>query len=184
MTAPLEPTTHLRKVELVPPDPNWAAAYARAAQEWRYIFGANVMDMQHVGSTSIPGIKAKPVIDVLIEVQDLNAVDASNEAMQQIGYMPRGEYGVAGRRFFTKDNAGQRTHNVHSFQTGNPEIEAMLMFRDYLRSHPAAAQAYETLKLELAQKFPMNVNAYAAAKSEFVARILTARRVELAKVSK
>jgi len=167
-------TTHLRRVELVTPDPEWAKAYNLAARDLADLVGDNVSAMHHVGSTSIPNIKAKPVIDILIEVKQLSEVDALNPGFKSLGYEPLGEYGVPGRRFFTRNVDGKRTHNIHVFQVGHLEIDQMLTFRDYLRHHPDEAQAYEQLKLELAQKFPLNVNAYAKAKTEFVSRILYA----------
>lgn len=120
-----------------------------------------------MGSTAVPGLPAKPIIDILVEVADLGAVDALNPALEQIGYRPQGEKGIAGRRFFQK-GGHLRTHHVHAFRLGDPNIARHLAFRDYLLAHPRVAFEYGQLKLSLAAQFRDHPAGYQAAKSDFV----------------
>jgi GrpB-like predicted nucleotidyltransferase (UPF0157 family) len=118
------------------------------------VFGEQVVAIEHVGSTAVPGLVAKAIIDIMVIVADLPTVDASDRPMAELGYEPRGEFGIAGRRYYPKDIAGRRTYQVHLYETGNPEIERHLLFRDYLRTHPEAAAAYGRHKEDLAGQFP------------------------------
>jgi GrpB-like predicted nucleotidyltransferase (UPF0157 family) len=88
--------------------------------------------------------------------------------MMRLGYQPKGEFGIPGRRFFIKGNDSARTHHVHVFQTGDPEVERHLGFRDYMIAHPQEAQAYHRLKEELAQKFPEDIESYIEGKDGFI----------------
>jgi GrpB-like predicted nucleotidyltransferase (UPF0157 family) len=160
-----------RKIEVVPHDPKWKILYETEAQVIRGILGAACLSVHHIGSTAIPGIKAKPVLDFLVEVQDIGGVDEFDLGMVKLGYEPRGENGIPGRRFFTKDTAGERSHHVHMFQVGHPEIGRHLKFRDYLRAHPEEAQAYSQLKEALAETHRDDPDSYTDGKSEFIGRI-------------
>lgn len=159
----------MKRVEVVPPDPSWPAAFAKAAQEVTAILGANLITVHHIGSTAIPGIWAKPIIDLMPEVRDITLVDGVNEAMQAIGYQVMGELGIPGRRYFRRDNAaGFRTHHVHMFETGSSQIDRHLAFRDYMIAHPAQAQVYSELKQRLAAQFPTDIEGYMDGKDGFI----------------
>ena len=160
------------KVELYEHNPEWAEMAEVEAARLRPVWGKHLLAIHHAGSTSIPGIKAKPIIDFCVEVDDTRYVDEREEAMIALGYEPLKEFGVAGRRFFRRVVDGLRTHNVHVFPAGHPEIARMLDFRDYLRAHPADALAYQRLKEDLAARYTYNVETYAKSKSEFVEDIL------------
>src|ERR1700733_3390551 len=109
------------RVTVVPHDPLWTMAFASAAKEAAPAFGKNLLEMHHIGSTAIPGIYAKPIIDMLPVVADIAAVDQCISQMKSLGYESRGEYGIPGRRFFYRnDSAGARTHQIHAFQIGSP----------------------------------------------------------------
>lgn len=96
-------------------------------------------------------------------------LDSKRSAMEQLGYEAMGEFGIPGRRYFRKDDAsGIRTHHVHAFQSGSPEIERHLVFRDYMIAHPEAAQAYSLLKQRLAQEYPGDKEAYMDGKDPFI----------------
>jgi GrpB-like predicted nucleotidyltransferase (UPF0157 family) len=83
-----------------------------------------------------------------------------------------GEFGIVGRRFFRKDDrTGIRTHHIHTFEVGSPQIDRHLAFRDYLRSHPEAAQEYSELKQQLAQQYPTNIEGYIDGKADFITEI-------------
>ncbi len=156
------------RIEVLPYDPTWPAKFEAEANLLRDIFGPEVVTVHHIGSTSIPGIKAKPIIDILLEVHDIDRIDRYNPQMEAQGFMPRGEYGLPRRRYFPRDVNGRRVTHVHSWQSGDPEIKRHLLFRDYMRAHPKAAEAYGRIKTELATQFADEREKYADGKHAFV----------------
>jgi GrpB-like predicted nucleotidyltransferase (UPF0157 family) len=157
-----------REVRVVPHDPTWTQTFEKEAATLRAVLGEEALAVHHIGSTSVPGLAAKPTIDVLVEVRKIGKVDDLDRTMAERGYEAWGEYGIPGRRFFTKDRGSRRTHNVHVFEAGTPEVERHLAFRDYLTQHPETARAYESLKEDLAEKFPTDIEAYMDGKDAFV----------------
>jgi GrpB-like predicted nucleotidyltransferase (UPF0157 family) len=130
-----------RKVELLPHDPNWAGQYQEEANRLIAVLFLEIITIHHIGGTAIPDIFAKPIIDILIEVKEINRIDQYNDQMATLGYAARGEHGIPGRRYFSKDKEGTHTHHVHIYQIGNPEIDRHIKFRDHLSTHPDDAQA-------------------------------------------
>src|SRR5580692_7133663 len=111
----------MRRVKVVPHDRNWRQGFLLASKEVGTALGENLLEIHHIGSTAIPGIYAKPVIDMLAVVGDIAAVDQRRAEMESLGYVGMGEFGIAGRRFFRRENsAGDRTEQVHTFQVGSP----------------------------------------------------------------
>src|SRR3954469_1722459 len=109
-----------RRVEVVDADPAWPAAFAAEAGRIRPALGPVYVAIHHVGSTSVPELAAKPGIDMLLEVESLDALDAAADAVEGLGYEGLGEFGLAGRRYFRKQSpAGVRTHHVHAYETGD-----------------------------------------------------------------
>ncbi len=157
-----------REVKVVPHDPTWKEKFASEAAVLRSVLGDEITAVHHIGSTSVPGLSAKPTIDVLVEVREIGKVDDFDGAMTERGYGAWGEYGIAGRRLFTKDSGAARITNVHVFDAGTPEVERHLAFRDYLVRHPEIARAYGSLKEDLAAKFPTDIEAYMDGKDAFV----------------
>ncbi|WP_309732581.1 GrpB family protein [Chamaesiphon sp. OTE_75_metabat_556] len=161
-----------RKVEVVPHNRHWQSLFTDESQQLSIACGDNAIAIHHIGSTAIETIYAKPIIDILIEVKDLNKVDDRNMAIESLGYIAMGEFGIPCRRFFRKDdNSGIRTHHIHTFEVGLPQIARHLAFRDYLRSHPEAAQQYSQLKQKLAQQYPADIEGYMDGKAEFIKEI-------------
>ena len=159
----------MRKVEIVPHNPQWRNAFEVEAKHVAAALGENVVAIHHIGSTAIPNIYAKPVIDLLVEVRDITEVDGRSSAMESFGYEVMGEYGIAGRRYFRKDNQeGIRTHQIHAFESGTAELDRHLAFRDYLIAHPVDAQRYSELKRKLAEKHPQNIDEYMDGKDGFI----------------
>ncbi|MBD2022086.1 GrpB family protein [Leptolyngbya sp. FACHB-36] len=159
----------MRQVEVVPPNPQWRREFEHESQRVAEALGENVVAVHHIGSTAIPTIYAKPIVDMLVEVKDIAAVDVRNAAIATLGYEAVGEFGIPGRRYFRKHNAaGVRTHHIHAFETGSPQVDRHLAFRDYMIAHPDDAQAYSTLKRELAKQYPSNIEAYMDGKDEFI----------------
>ena len=158
----------VRKVRVVPHDPTWSKLFRAEADRIAAVLGQEVVAIHHIGSTAIPNMSAKPIIDILAEVHDIEKIEDFNDEMMGMGYQPKGEFGIPGRRFFIKGNDSTRTHHVHIFQTGDPEVERHLDFRDYMIAHPQEAQAYHRLKEELAQKFPEDIESYIEGKDGFI----------------
>lgn len=159
-----------RTVKVVSYNPEWPLMFEVESSLIKQALGSNCLAVHHIGSTSIPGLSAKPIIDILPVVKNILDVDASTEAMEKLGYDVKGEYGIAFRRYFQKGSS-IRTHNVHVFEDGDTEISRYLKFRDWMRSHDDDAQAYAKLKLELAEKFPDDILKYCFGKDTFVAKI-------------
>jgi GrpB-like predicted nucleotidyltransferase (UPF0157 family) len=117
------------RVEVVPHNPTWRHEFERESKQVTLALGENVVAVHHIGSTAIPNIYAKPVIDLLVEVKDITQVDEHSSEMEALGYEVMGEFGLPGRRYFRKNNeAGVRTHHVHTFAAASPEIERHLAF--------------------------------------------------------
>ena len=159
-----------RPVELVPHNPSWKNQFEVEAVYIRNILGNNLCQIDHIGSTVIPEIYAKSVIDILVAVKDLSQVDVLNSEFEKLGYECLGEYGIAGRRFYWKSKL-KRTHHIHLFEQGNREIARHLAFRDYLLRHPVSAQGYSWVKRCLAAQFPIDMGAYICGKDSFIRAI-------------
>jgi GrpB-like predicted nucleotidyltransferase (UPF0157 family) len=156
-------------VRVVAHDPGWKSEFEAEADKISGALGDLVVTLHHIGSTAIPKILAKPVIDVLLEVDGIVRLDDKSSAMEQLGYEVMGEFGIPGRRYFRRDNAsGIRTHQVHAFQKDSPQIERHLAFRDYLIAHPAEARTYGELKRRLAREHPDDMEAYMDGKAPFI----------------
>src|SRR5215210_2774693 len=159
----------MRRVEVVPHDPQWRDAFGAEAKHVAAALGENVVAIHHIGSTAIPNIYAKPVIDLLVEVRDITEVDGQSSAMESLGYEVMGEYGIHGRRYFRKETPeGIRTHHIHAFETGSAEVERHLAFRDYMIAHAGEAQRYSELKRKLAEEHPQSIDGYMDGKDGFI----------------
>lgn len=159
-----------KMVEVVPYNAEWPKLFEAEAILIKRALGGNCLRVHHIGSTSVIGMKAKPIIDIIPVVRDIMQVDKANEAMRQFGYEARGENGMLFRRYFEKGGE-VRTHNVHVFEEGNPEIERHLKFRDWMRSHADDRELYGKLKEDLAVKYPNDILSYCFGKDHFVAGI-------------
>jgi GrpB-like predicted nucleotidyltransferase (UPF0157 family) len=157
-----------RRIEVVPYDPAWPRLFEEEAVSLTAIFGQEIVAIHHIGSTAIPTIKAKPIVDMLVEVRDIEKIDAFNTTMRRLGYLARGEFGIAGRRYFVKGDEMYRTHHIHMYQTGHPDIARHLDFRDYLIAYPEDAQEYSRLKEDLAREYPTDVASYVAGKDGLI----------------
>ncbi|CAM4295507.1 GNAT family N-acetyltransferase [Bacillus subtilis] len=156
-----------RKVEVILYNEKWAECFDEEKERLKLVFGPEIIAVHHIGSTSIPNMAAKPIIDMLIEVRSIEAVSQFDEQMKANGYIPKGENGIAGRRYFQK-GGNKRTHHVHMYEQGNPAIDRHLLFRDYLRAHPNIAKEYAVLKKRLAAQHPDSINQYIQGKDEWI----------------
>jgi GrpB-like predicted nucleotidyltransferase (UPF0157 family) len=132
--------------------------------------GKDVFDIQHVGSTSIPGMAAKPIIDIAIAVRNIEEASVCIAPVEELGYEYKGENGIPGRLFFAKGNP--RTHHIHINEMGGRNWNNQISFRDYLILRPEIASEYAQLKLELAQRYPTDRQSYLACKAPFIERVL------------
>ncbi|WP_422048777.1 GrpB family protein [Shimia sp.] len=159
-------------VLVVEHDPAWAAGFAKEAAAIHTALGAEAIELYHIGSTSVPGLVAKPILDLLGEVADLAAVDAATAQFEALGYEVMGELGIPRRRYFRKmDAAGQRSHHLHVFERGSAHVVRHLAFRDYLRAHPEVAADYGALKRQLIAEGRGDWEAYIDGKDAFVQRV-------------
>lgn len=160
-----------RRIEVVDYDPQWAKLYKAEAKKIKSVLGKNCVAVHHIGSTSVKGLKAKPVIDIMAVVKDISLVDGENAAFEDLGYECMGEYGIPGRRFFRK-GGDNRTHHVHIFEKSNEDdIQRHLAVRDYLTAHPEIAKEYGELKEKLAQQFPFDNVGYCDGKDAYMKKL-------------
>jgi GrpB-like predicted nucleotidyltransferase (UPF0157 family) len=157
-----------RTIRVVPHDPKWTAAFEEERARLDALLGKDLVAVHHIGSTAIPGIPAKPIIDVLVVVRAIESVDEKTPAMVGAGYRSFGEFGIPGRRYFVRGFDPARTHHVHVYGEGTVRIADHLEFRDYMIAHPERAAAYGRLKVGLARRFPHNIEGYMRGKDEFI----------------
>jgi GrpB-like predicted nucleotidyltransferase (UPF0157 family) len=164
--------TRSTPVALSPADRGWTETYARLRPDVVEAAGPDALDVQHVGSTSVPGLIAKPKVDIAVGAKDMEAADAIAARLTAAGYEP---YDDAQRTddwiAMYRVEHGRKIANVHIVVHGGERWRRFLAFRDYLRGHPEAAAAYAELKRARAEEFGRNRLGYAAAKSEFIAEI-------------
>jgi len=167
-----------RTIKVVDHIPEWRAFFEKEAALLTVIFGTQFLAVHHIGSTAIPGIKAKPIIDILVVINHIESIEMFNAPMQELGYRPRGECldnpipGTPGRFYFSKDTDGARSHQVHVCPEGHADIQDKLAFRDYLRSHPKKARAYSLMKERLAAKHRDDIVGYIQGKDPFIQDIM------------
>jgi GrpB-like predicted nucleotidyltransferase (UPF0157 family) len=134
-------------VELVDHDPSWAELFEHERGRLAGIFGEQAVGIEHIGSTSVPGLCSKPIVDVLVGVRELELSEEQVDAMRGLGYEFLGEYGLPGRLFFRKE---PRTIHVHVVTHGSEHWERQLTFRDALRSDTDERERYAAFKRRLA----------------------------------
>ncbi|MDA7027055.1 GrpB family protein [Bacillus sp. CLL-7-23] len=152
-------------------DEKWPSMFEEEARALKAVFADECIDIHHIGSTSVPGLLAKPIIDIMPVVKNIEKAESFREEMIQLGYEPLGEAGISGRRYYRKGGK-HRTHHVHMFQFDHDEeIERHIAFRDYLRAHREQAEKYGCLKARLAKQFPYDIEAYMDGKDKFVKQL-------------
>ena len=157
---------------VVPHDPKWKDAFADEAEAIKDALSDTSVEVHHIGSTAIPDMLAKPIIDLLGVVPYLADVDAKTGSLENLGYKAMGAYGIEGRRYFRKiDGNGTRTHHLHMFEKGSTHVERHLAFRDYLIVHPNVAKEYSSLKERLTAGGEHTWGRYLDGKDPFVSRV-------------
>jgi GrpB-like predicted nucleotidyltransferase (UPF0157 family) len=157
----------MRKIEIVDYNPAWPDLFEAERKLLRQTLDGLVMKIHHIGSTSVPGLAAKPIIDILIEVSDVEELDSYNNKMLLTGYEAMGEYGIPGRRYFRKGGEN-RTHHIHAFSAGDYNVIRHIAFRDYLREKPEVVAEYAELKKKLAAECDNDIEKYCDGKENFV----------------
>ena len=139
-------------------DPRWPAEYEKESEKIKAILGENCVAIYHIGSTAVPGLAAKPIIDIMPVVRSLEKTDQKSSEFEKEGYLRKGQ--------------DERTHQVHIFEEKNKaDITRHLAVRDYLRTHREAAEQYGCLKTELAKVYPYDIEGYCDGKEEFVKKL-------------
>jgi GrpB-like predicted nucleotidyltransferase (UPF0157 family) len=162
-------------VIIVDYNPMWPTLYEEERAQILHFVGDYIEEIQHVGSTSVPGLGAKPIIDIMIGIHELSLVDKCVRPLQSLGYEYLGESGIPGRHYFQKPPKAlttHRTHHMHMVETNHDGWKRTILFRDYLRTHPEVANQYEVLKRALAKQFGSDREGYTDAKTEFIEAVL------------
>ena len=162
-------------------DPAWPVMFEEERERLAAALGPVVVTIEHVGSTAVPGLPAKPIIDLLVGVRDLEeARQRSVAALQALdyAYLPEFESWLPAELFFRKGPPGPWTHHVHMMELSNPRWEGFLLFRDYLRAHPDETAEYARLKRALAKAFGDDIAGYRKSKHDFVQAAMGRARAE------
>ncbi len=155
-----------RKYDVVPYNPQWSLQFQEYAQKIRTIFGE--LPIEHIGSTSVPGMVGKSCIDVLVLVDDIKSVDKYVGDMEQAGFEYAGEFVMPDSRLFRVMQDNALVANIHFFPAQHPHVKEMLDLRDYLRSHPEEVEAYSAIKEDLYRKYPDDYASYRKYKDEYM----------------
>ena len=157
-------------VELVPHNEWWHQLFAEEKARMQNAFGENIVAVEHIGSTSICGISAKPILDIMVAIEKYSDGEKCVKPLEKLDYEYRGEYGIAGRHYFVKGEP--RTHHIHMVEFGGDFWRSHLLFRDYLRQNSKISEDYENLKEKLAVEHWKNREAYQKGKTTFIESVL------------
>jgi GrpB-like predicted nucleotidyltransferase (UPF0157 family) len=165
-----------QQIIIVDYDPQWPILYEEERTKILAVIGDKVVAIEHIGSTAIPDLGAKPIIDIMVGVRNLAKADECIEPLQGIGYeyVPEYEVSIPERRFFRKSSPAHI--HLHMVEWTSDFWERHILFRDFLRTHPETARQYHQLKTELAAKFGSDRDAYTAAKTSFIESVVTKAR--------
>lgn len=160
-----------RKIEVIAHKRKWSRLFKKEAKRLSSILKNEIMLIEHIGSTSIPRLAAKPTIDILIGVKSIYKIDNYNQAMQKLGYIAKGEFGIINRRFFIKPSEQQRDYHVHIFATDNLELWRHINFKRYMIAHSNEIKPYAELKRKLAEQFPYDIESYINGKKDYITEL-------------
>jgi GrpB-like predicted nucleotidyltransferase (UPF0157 family) len=151
-------------------DANWSSQYEQEKKQILLALGDTVTNIQHIGSTSVPGLAAKPVIDMLLGLKHIPLLPMQVSSLESIGYSYYGELGIPGRHYFRRGMP--RSHQIHAVLIDSEFWKRHILFRDFLRKNPEAAQRYETLKRKLAKEFAGDRISYTDSKTPLIEQLL------------
>jgi len=162
----------VRTIQVVPYDPEWPTVFLRLREQiWPAVCEVAIA-FEHVGSTAVPGLAAKPVIDADLVIPSRDELPETITRLRTLCYEPLGDLGIADREAF-REPAGTPRHNLYVCPEGSLALRNHLALRDHLRSHPEGVEAYGALKMGLATKFGHDIDGYVEGKSEFILSILS-----------
>jgi len=159
------------RITVVEYDPDWIKLFEELRNTVLPVLSDIVVTIEHVGSTSVPGLASKPIVDMDVVVPTQTEVQIAIQRLATLGYVHEGDLGIAGREAFIPPK-NLPWHHLYVCTEENAEYKRHILFRDYLRSHPEDSKIYGDLKLELAKRYHNDRNAYTNAKSEIVNNIL------------
>ena len=171
MSEPIQYISH--PYEVVPYSDSWPGLFVSEASIIQDVFGDKASDIQHVGSTSISGMSAKPQLDILVQMRNISDADDCRQAMTQAGYVAYGDMLHKGGRLFSRWKGDSKLVNVHVFEATSPIVWEYLAVRDYLRTHKKEAEDYAALKLSLYAKYPTNYLKYRELKDPYIEALKT-----------
>jgi GrpB-like predicted nucleotidyltransferase (UPF0157 family) len=157
-----------RRVEVVPYRYEWKELFNIEKKRLEEIFSPVKVEIHHIGSTSVSGLSAKPIIDILLAADSLEIIEKVTPDIVAAGYEAKGENGIPRRRYFQKSENGIRKVHLHSYEKGSTELNRHIVFRDYLIAHPHEAKRYAEIKEKAAEKHEYDIESYIAEKSPLV----------------
>ena len=153
-------------------DEQWKNDFLQIKAELTNVLGQLAIEIEHVGSTSVQGLSAKPIIDIDVVIKEYNELKNVISALEKIGYQHEGNLGIAGREAFQYDgNEHLRKHHLYVCPEDSPELKRHIAFRDYLQTHPDAVREYSRIKEEGAELYPDDIDRYIEHKSPFIEKI-------------
>ncbi|MBQ8965381.1 GrpB family protein [Ruminococcus sp.] len=162
----------VKRVVVCPYDESWHCHFEKICCELKAALGGLYLRIEHVGSTSVKGLSAKPVIDIDVVIEDYAVFSEIVSALESIGYHHEGDLGISGREAFKYENKEHlMKHHLYVCRENTRELKRHLMFRDYLRSHPEAVYEYSRIKEEGAALYPEDIDSYIKHKAPFIERI-------------
>lgn len=170
------------QIVIVDYDAEWPALFDAEQAQLRAVLGEQLLALEHIGSTAVAGLAAKPIIDLIAAVPNLDVARASIAPLQTLGYayIPKYEAEMPERRFFQKYDAhGQRTHHLHIYDLPTFYARPERLFRDYVRAHPDTAEEYADLKRAIAEQLGHDRAAYTEAKTEFIQNVVARALIQL-----
>ena len=170
MRLPKDPTP-ICTIEVVPYDPAWPAQFEAIAAPIRAKLGPLALSVEHVGSTSVPGLAAKPIIDLDVVISIRLQLPEIVSKLAELGYVHEGNLGIPGREAFMWPDGNGR-HHLYVCSVNTPNLHYHLLFRDYLRQHPDKALEYGQLKEELARQYPGDMDGYSEGKQDLISRLM------------
>ena len=161
-----------KRVVVVPYDESWKQTFEDIKKEIAEALGELALRIEHVGSTSVEGLSAKPIIDIDVVIKDTTCLSSVIDALGQIGYQHEGDLGIPGREAFGYDGKEHlMKHHLYVCAEDAAELKRHVKFRDYLRSHPEAVQAYSRVKEEGARLYPDDIDKYIEHKSPLIQKL-------------
>lgn len=160
------------KVILLPHSEEWKLLFEEERDFLQTLLGSHVLEIHHIGSTSVPDLSAKPIIDILVVLHQFSTMEILHAKMEALGYLYRQHDSNEHRTLFAKDQKEKTTHHIHFTEAGSEEWEKAFAFWDYMRTHPEEVRAYENLKQELAAKHPLERDKYSKGKAGFIQSII------------